>query len=148
MKKEETIRYWVHRASTIAAKKLWGKFYIQIRPRFLFSPDGLNLFDGEKIDRLDRSFRKSIYSRNMNQLYDVLFWFKYIFPEADTQGNLILDEYLGKPIEHMIRIKDQIYVTGEVKPNIEILEDIDKLEKIEAGEELTTLYDFMQGEDH
>ena len=141
------IRHWVHRAASISAKRLWGQFYIIIRSRFLFSPDGINLFDGEKIDTLDRAYRKSKYSRNMNQLYDVLFWYKCVFPEADTGGNLTIDNYLEKEVNQTMRVKEQAKVIGETKPNIEIVEDVEGFEKIEEAAEEPTLDDFTSGED-
>ena len=95
MKSHDKINFWVHRGALISAKTFWGEYYVQIRPRFLFSSDGANLFDGNKADRLDRSFRKSKYSHNLNQLYDARFWHRHVFPETENLGIARLDVCLG-----------------------------------------------------
>lgn len=82
MKSEGRTNFWVHRAAQISATLFCGEFYVRIKPRFLFSSDGENLFEGTRSSRLDRKFRKSNYSRNINQLYDVRFWCQHVFPES------------------------------------------------------------------
>jgi hypothetical protein len=143
MKIGNKINYWVHRAANISARRFWDNYYVQIRSRFLFSPDGTHLFEGEKTDTLDRAFRKSIYSRNLNQFYDALFWYRHVFPEADTRGNSSLDPFLERNINQSIRVLEQIHLETECKPTIETSEEVEQLDKIE---EMTpkprTLYDF------
>jgi len=134
MKTNDRINYWVHRAVEIYAKKFWGNYYIQIRPRWLFSSDGRHLFEGEKADRLDRAFRKSIYNRNLNQLYDVLFWYRYIFSETDVFGNLRLHEFGEGSDKRLIRVVEQVNVESDRKPHVELEEEIEKFDKIELPE--------------
>lgn len=134
MKNEGRINFWVHRAASISAKSFWGGYYIQIRPRFLFSTDGTNLLESDKTDRLDRDFRKSIYSRNLNQLYDVRFWHRHVFPETENLGTASLDKYLGFETKQSIKVLEQVKVEGECKPNIEVAEKAEELDKIEPAE--------------
>jgi hypothetical protein len=132
MKKGETTNFWVHRSAVISAKLFWDKYFIQIKPRFLFSPDGSNLYESVKADKLDRNFRKSRFSHNLNQFYDVLFWYRHVFPETENLGNANIDICLGFNPKEIIRVLDQINVVGECKPNTEVDEDIDAMEKLEA----------------
>lgn len=131
MKDGGKTNFWVHRSAIISAQKFWGKYYVRIKPRFLFSPDGMNLYDGPKSDKLDRKFRKSKYSHNLNQFYDVLFWYRHVFPETENRGIANLDVCLGFAPKQSIRVLEQINVESECKPNIEAIEDVEELEKIE-----------------
>ena len=140
------INYWVHRAAEIFARKFWGAYYMQIRPRWLFSSDGIYLFEGPRADRLDRAFRKSIYNRNLNQLYDVLFWFRYIFSETDVLGNIRLDNLTQIRNRRMIKVNKQVNLKSHRKPNVEIKEEVEKFDKIESEEVsffVKTLDNFM-----
>jgi len=141
-----TVNYWVHRAAEISARKFWGDYFVRITPRFLFSPDGRYLFEGDRADALDRAFRKSIYNRNLNQLYDVLFWHRYVFPEASTHGSLRLDSFYEDMHEQTITVLEQIKTETECKPNVEIEEEVEQLDKIEQPAKPNTLDDFLQGE--
>jgi len=145
MKTNDKINYWVHRAAEISAKKVWENYYIQIRPRWLFSSDGKNLFWGERADRLDRAFRKSIYNRNLNQLYDVLFWYRYVFSETDVFGNLRLGDFAEGDDKRLIKVVEQVKVEADRKPQVELEEEIEKFDKIELQEPFSvkTLDEFL-----
>ena len=132
MKNKERVNFWVHRSAVISAQRLWGKYYVRIRPRFLFSSDGVSLYDGPKSDKLDRKFRKSRYSHNLNQFYDVLFWYRHVFPETENLGTATLDVCLGFKPKQSVRVLEQVSVESECKPNIDAIEDAEELEKIEA----------------
>lgn len=132
MKNGGKTHFWVHRSAVISAQKFWGEYYVRIKPRFLFSSDGTSLYDGIKSDRLDRKFRKSKYSHNLNQFYDVLFWYRHVFPETQNLGTANLDVCLGFNPMKSIRILEQITVQSECRPNIEAVEDLEELEKIES----------------
>jgi len=132
MKNGGKTHFWVHRSAVISAQKFWGKYYVRIKPRFLFSSDGMSLYDGPKSDKLDRKFRKSKYSHNLNQFYDVLFWYRHVFPETQNLGIANLDVCLGFNPKKSIRVLEQINVESECKPNIEAVEDLEELEKIES----------------
>lgn len=134
MKTGDKVNFWVHRSAVISAKNFWGHYYVQIKPRFLFSIDGTNLYDGDKADKLDRNFRKSRYSHNLNQFYDVLFWYKHAFPETENLGTANLAVCLGLNLKETIRVLDQVVVESECKPNTETTEDIEELEKLESDE--------------
>lgn len=142
MKKDGKINFWVHRGAEISARRYWGDFYIHIRPRFLFSSDGMTLLEGDRADKLDRDFRKSIYSRNLNQLYDVLFWHRHVFPETKDLGTASLDFYCGVDTKQSPKVLEQVTIKSEWKPNIEIAEDIEKLDKIEPTSKSKTLDDY------
>lgn len=132
MKTDGKINYWVHRAAEIFAKKFWGTYYLQIRPRWLFSSDGRNMLEGPRADKLDRAYRKSIYNRNLNQLYDVLFWFRFIFSETDVKGNFRLDNILEPRQRRLMKVVEQVSLEFDRKPNVEEEEEIEKLDIIEA----------------
>ena len=132
MKKNGITNFWVHRATSASCINFCGKFYIQIRPRFLFSSDGFNLYDGTKSSRFDRYFRKSKFNRNLNQLYDVRFWAQRIFPEIENPGVVRLTKYLGyDPIEP-IKILEQVSLESKWKPSIETEEEVEELDKIDS----------------
>ncbi len=131
MMTEGKINFWVHRASEIYARKFWENYYMQIKPRWLFSSDGRYLLDGERTDRLDRAFRRSIYNRNLNQMYDILFWYRYIFSETDVLGNRRLDNLTQAWEKRLIKIVEQLKVESNRKPNVEVEEEIEKFDKIE-----------------
>ena len=143
MKTDEKTNFWVHRGAIISAKNFWGENSIQIRPRFLFSSDGISLFEGAKADKLDRKFRKSKYNRNLNQMYDVLFWYRHIFPETRNLSTANLDLCLGFKAKQSIRVLEQINVDCEAKPNIELAEIDEELEKLETtSSQIKKLEDF------
>ncbi len=129
---EEKLTFGYIEAPLLSAQKFWGKYYVRIKPRFLFSSDGMSLYDGPKSDKLDRKFRKSKYSHNLNQFYDVLFWYRHVFPETQNLGIANLDVCLGFNPKKSIRVLEQINVESECKPNIEAIEDLEELEKIES----------------
>ncbi|MDP2928456.1 MAG: hypothetical protein Q8O01_00135 [Candidatus Omnitrophota bacterium] len=114
MKNDEGVNFWTHRAVNIGIRKLWDSYYIQIDPRWLFSSNGFLLYDGEKIDRLDRFYRKSNFNRNYNQYYDFLFWKTYLFPE----NIMIIDKYIKQENNPQIYPKEILSVINKVKPNI------------------------------
>lgn len=144
MKTDGKINFWVHRGARIFSKLFCGEFYIQIEPRFLFSSDGINLFGGARAARLDRYFRKSNYNRNLNQLYDVRFWCRHVFPETENPEVVSLTGYLGFDAKQPIRIGEQVSVDSEWKPNSELAEDIEALDKIESStEQLKRLDDYL-----
>lgn len=132
MKTEEKTNFWVHRGAVISAKNLWGGYFVQIRPRFLFSSDGMSLFEGAKADKLDRKFRKSKYNRNLNQMYDVLFWYRHVFPETKNLGTANLDVCLGFGAKQSIRVLEQMNVDCEAKPNVELAEVVEEFDKLET----------------
>ena len=143
MKNGEKVNFWVHRGAVIAAKKFWGVYYAQIKPRFLFSSDGINLLEADKADKLDRNFRKSLYSRNLNQLYDVLFWYRHVFPETANLDTANLEVCLGFRPQQTIQVLEQISVESEAKPNIELAESVEEIDKIQQTiSELKTLDDY------
>lgn len=133
MKKGIKVNFWVHRSAVISSKTFWGEYYVQIKPRFLFSSDGSNLYDGVKTDKLDRNFRKSKYSHNLNQFYDVLFWYRHVFPETENLGNENIAVCLGFKPKPVLRVLDQIKIENEVKPNTEAPETLEDFEQIEAN---------------
>jgi hypothetical protein len=141
MIREGKVNFWVHRAAEIFARKYWGEHYLQIKPRFLFSSDGMTLLEGEKADRLDRKFRKSMYSRNLNRLYDVLFWYRHIFPETAHLGTVSIDSYSGQAVQQL-KVLEQSQIKIDWKPNVEIAEDVEKYDKIEPVSKRKSLVDF------
>lgn len=114
MSKEGEINFWAHRAVNISVLNYWGQYYVKINPRWLFSPDGLEIYDGEITDRLDRAYRKSNYNRNMNQYNDFLFWKYYLF----ASGGSVLDHYTSNRIQYPIQIGKNVEIQVNVKPNI------------------------------
>jgi len=114
MRKEGEINFWSHRATNISVLNYWGRYYIKINPRWLFSPDGLELYDGEITDRLDRAYRKSNFNRNLNQYNDFLFWKSYLF----SSGGSVLDQYTSNRFQYPIQIGKNLKIPVNVRPNI------------------------------
>jgi hypothetical protein len=146
MKTDGKINFWVHRGALIFAKLFCGEFCVQIKPRFLFSSDGINLFEGVKAARLDRRFRKSKYNRNLNQLYDVRFWCRHVFPETENPGVVSLNGYMGLDSRQPIEILEQVSVDSKWKPNSDLAEDIEALDRIESTDEQLNKLDKYIGE--
>jgi len=117
-KEERSIYYYEHRAVEIPIRSLWGEYFIQLIPRRVFSGDCYTPYPGDISDRLDRAYRKSNFTRNRNQLNDVLFWSWYLFSE----GSIPIESY-SKPdtirsYSQTLKVGDQISVLSNVKPNI------------------------------
>jgi hypothetical protein len=135
MKSEGKINYWVHRGAVISSTILGSEFYVQIRPRFLFSENGINIMEGLEADKKDRKFRKSKYNRNPNQLYDVRFWCRHVFPETEHLGIMSLTGFLGEGQKQPIKVLYQESVESEAKPNQDEAVDIEALDTIESTSE-------------
>jgi len=114
MKSKEKINFWSHRAVKIDIYYIWNNFCLQINPRWLFSSDGMHLLDGDKIDKLDRRYRKSNLNRNMNQFNDFLFWSKFLF----SGNEKIIERYFLNQDLPMIYTTNNIAVQALTKPNI------------------------------
>lgn len=139
--------YWVHRATGIFATYFCKKIYVQIKPRFLFSLDGLKIMEGVEADTKDRFFRKSRYNRNLNQLYDVRFWVKHVFPETQNPETAQLTEFITNKQKNLLRIGEQLSVECNYKPNIESETEVEELDMIESNtEQLIKLDKFFEDE--
>lgn len=140
VKKEEgSIYYYAHRAVEILARSLWGKYFIQLIPRWIFSGDCYTPYSGDISDRLDRAYRKSNFTRNQNQLNDVLFWSWYLFSE----GSMPIESYLGtgtiRSYSHTLKVGYQISVLSNVKPNIPEREEASE-EEIDTAQILDSFF--------
>lgn len=114
MKSKEKVNFWSHRAVNIDIYYIWNHYYLQIKPRWLFSTNGMNLFDSDKIDKLDRRYRKSNLNRNMNQFNDFLFWLKFLF----SGNERIIEKYFINQDNPMIYTTNNVIVETSTKPNI------------------------------
>jgi hypothetical protein len=127
VKKEGTVYYYAHRAVQILVRSLWGEYFIQLIPRWIFSGDCYTPYPGDITDKLNRAYRKSNFTRNRNQLNDVLFWSWHLFSE----GSMLIESYLKpdtmRSRSQALNVVAQISVLSNKKPNI--------LEREEAGEE-------------
>lgn len=147
MKREGKTYYWVHRAAEIFVTHFCKKFYMQIKPRFLFSLDGLKIMEGVEADTKDRFFRKSIYNRNLNQLYDVRFWVRHVFPETENPEMIHLTEFIMDKQTNVLKIGEQLSVECTCKPNIESETEVEELDMIESNiEQLIKLDKFFEDE--
>lgn len=147
MKREGKTYYWVHRAARIFVTNFCKKFYVQIKPRFLFSLDGLEILEGVEADTKDRFFRKSIYNRNLNQLYDVRFWVRHVFPETQNPETAQLTEFTTNKQKNLLKIGEQLSVECNYKPNIESETEVEELDMIESNtEQLIKLDNFIEDE--
>jgi len=129
-KKDAIINFWTHRSVQVKAIKKWGNFYLCIRSRWLFSEDGYDILEGDKADKLDRFFRKSIFNRNKNKLYDTLFWYDVLFKHTLKKSPKKLKTFLSTYKKSEIQVLDCIEYKLYRKPNTEIdeVEDIENLE--------------------
>jgi hypothetical protein len=134
------IKYWVHRGARVFATIFRGKLYVQIRPRFLFSWNGLILMEGEDADLKDRKFRKSIYNRNANQLYDVRFWFRHVFPESSDSGIISLTAYIDPKYSQSLKLTEQESIECQCRPNEDKTIDVEALDSINANSEQLSDY--------
>lgn len=146
MKSDGKVNYWVHRGAMLFATVFSGEFYVQIRPRFLFSLDGIAIMEGSEADKRDRKFRKSKYNRNPNQLYDVRFWCRHVFPETEYLGIMSLAGFIGDNSKQAIKLLDQASIDCEYKPNQDEAVDIEALDVIESTSEQLNKLDSFIGE--
>lgn len=114
MKYKNKINFWSHRAVNVYVIKLWSEYFLKISPRWLFSKNGIELFDGSTIDKYDRNYRKSNFNRNMNQFNDFLFWQKFLF----SGGVRVIENYFKKQEYPMIFVKENVSVGIDIMPNV------------------------------
>lgn len=62
----------------------------------------------------------------------MLFWYRHVFPETENLNSARIDLCLGFNVSQSLRILNQVTVEAECKPNIESIEDLEALEKIDA----------------
>jgi hypothetical protein len=131
VKREDgTVYYYAHRAVQILIRSLWGEYFVQLIPGRVFTGDCYTPYPSSISDKLDRAYRKSNFTRNKNQLNDVLFWSKILFSE---KGAMIKNfAKLEKRHQVIIPIIEQVGVSANRKPNA-IESDTD-----EEDEEITT----------
>lgn len=72
------VNYVFHHAAEIKPFSLWGKTYLEIVPRKLYSSDGKTLLVGKEKSRLDAYFRNPIFNRNQAKLVEIKFWKEFI----------------------------------------------------------------------
>lgn len=140
--REGKVNYWVHRGAEIKATIFAGQLYVQIRPRFIFSWDGLTLMQGTDADLKDRKFRKSKYNRNLNQLYDVRFWCRHIFPESENPGVVGLAAYFDQKYAQLLKIIEQESIEAVCRPSHDKPIDVEALDSIDSNSE--QLGDFIE----
>jgi hypothetical protein len=131
VKREDgTVYYYAHRAVQILIRRLWGEYFVQLVPGRVFTGDCYTPYPSSISDKLDRAYRKSNFTRNRNQLNDVLFWSKLLFPEK----SVMLKSFVKSENRHqvIISIIEQVGVSANKKPNA-IESDTD-----EEDEEITT----------
>jgi hypothetical protein len=131
-REDQTIYYYSHRAVQVAIRSLWGGYFAQLIPGRVFSGDCFTPYPGDISDRLDRVYRKSLFSRNKNQLNDVIFWSQFLFSGKAMPIGSFLGS--GKNRKNMIQVSDQVGVSASRKPNA--IEKGDDEE--EETEEITT----------
>ncbi|MHA1974099.1 MAG: hypothetical protein ACTSW1_13960 [Candidatus Hodarchaeales archaeon] len=136
-KKDEEINFWAHKAAQIRCRRFWNEFYIQIRPRWLFSEDGQTVLEGEKADKLDRYFRKRNFNRNKNLLYDTILWYELLFKDIRTT-TLDRKEYDFFEKESPVNVKECLTFSLSRKPNSE------SEEEVEEDIDMVKLEEFMQ----
>ena len=119
-KKNKILNFWTHRSVRIRTTNKWGKFHLIIRPRWLFSENGLDIFEGEKADKLDRLFRKNMYNRNKNALYDTLFWYDILFKHTTKETPNKLKTFLTLDKTPKIEVLNCLEFKLLRKPNSEI----------------------------
>lgn len=101
--------------------------------------------EGVEADTKDRFFRKSIYNRNLNQLYDVRFWIRHVFPETENPEMIHLTEFTNDKQKNMLKIGEQLSVDCAYKPNIESETEVEELDMIESNtEQLIKLDNFFE----
>ena len=147
VKREEgLIYYFAHRAVQILVRSLWGEYFIQLAPRWIFSGDGYTSYPGDISDKLDRAYRKSKFTRNRNQLNDVLFWSWYLF----SGGSIPIYSYIKadtiRVYSQTLNVGDQVSVLSNKKPNIPEREESveEESEEIDAAQILDS---FLREED-
>ena len=129
-KKDEKVNFWSHRSAQIKSIKKWGNYYLLIRPRWLFSENGLTILEGDKADKLDRLFRKSLFNRNKNRLYDTLFWYDLLFKHTTIETPDKLESFMSLKTAPKIEVSKCLEYKLYKKPNSEMdtEEDIDDVE--------------------
>lgn len=131
-----SIYYYMHRAVRIPIRSLWGEYFIQLIPKRVFSGDCYTPYPGDISEKIDRAYRKSNFTRNRNQLNDVLFWSCYLFSGASMPIESYLKSDKIRSRLQTFDVIDQISVLSSVKPNIPEREEEDEedLEEIDTAQ--------------
>jgi len=128
-KKDDTLNFWSHKSVRIVPILYIDNYYLRIFPRWIFSEDGFNILEGVKADKLDRYFRKSIYNRNKNKLYDLLFWYYHLFRHTTKDTPDTLTRFFDTN-KYRIEILNCVNLKLYKRPDVEV-DEIDEEEDIE-----------------
>lgn len=104
------LNFVFHLAFEARCRRIWGKYFVEMRLRRLFTRDGLEVIEGDHADRIDRHYRNPIFSRAGTQqakLSDIAWW---VFP-SDERRNFS-DDWMGQ-----FRFGEFLMVTTGWKPD-------------------------------
>lgn len=69
-------RFWRHLAADMTFKNIGTSWFLQIIPKYLFTVDGINIWDTEKVGSY--TTRQKARERNPHVLNHILFWADYL----------------------------------------------------------------------
>jgi hypothetical protein len=75
------LNYVFHRGLVPHVVLLWGKYYVSIRLKRVFTSDGETPLDSDSTKRLDAHYRNPLYSRSSSQLSTMSGFAHYVFHE-------------------------------------------------------------------
>lgn len=144
-REDGSISFYMHRAIQIVARSLWGKYFVQLIPKRVYSEDCYTPYPGDISDKIDRAFRKSRFTRNRNQLNDVLFWYWHLFLGASMPIESYLKSETIRDYLKAFEVIDQISTLSKVKPNIPEREEVaeEGIEEIDTAQ----ILDIFLGEE-
>lgn len=111
--KDGEFKHFAHRAVVVYSTYMWNSFFVVLRPVWVFSQDGLNLFVDIEHKRLEEKYRKSIMTRNPHQKNNVKFWHWILF----RKNYQIRKERLKKRGIEDLEFGDLFEISIDWKPN-------------------------------
>jgi len=73
------LNYVFHRGLVPHVVRLWGNYYVSLRPRRAFTSDGETPLDSDSTKKLDAYYRNPLYSRSLSQLSTVGGFAHFVF---------------------------------------------------------------------
>lgn len=135
------VYYYAHRAVKCLIRNLWGEFFIQLIPGWVFTGDCYTPYPGSISDILDRAYRKSVFTRNKNQLNDVLSWSKFLFAEGVAPIEGYLNPQTRNKSLALIQVSEQLTALAHSKPNVSDDEGEEETETVSADQLLDSFFE-------
>jgi len=89
------LNHCFHKGLDVRVVRYWGKYYISMKLRRVFTSDGYEPLDGEHASRLDAKYRSSNYNRGESQLSVLNAYVHFLFSlrSKDNNSPIWIDQF-------------------------------------------------------